>query len=117
MDLYKDIGNRLRKIRGKRTQQKFIEKLDMIGRISRSTHSMVEIGERPASLRLLDMVSEQEHVSYDYLFGLVDSRVNIHDPQYHQLLEKWSEATDKQRELILQYANRIVIKEEKNVNR
>lgn len=43
--------------------------------------------------------------------------MNIHDSQYHQLLEKWSEATDKQRELILQYANRIVIKEEKNVNR
>lgn len=69
MDLYKDIGNRLRKIRGKRTQQKFIEKLDLIGGISRSTYSMVEIGKRPASLRLLDMVSEQEHVSYDYLFG------------------------------------------------
>lgn len=58
------------------------------------------------------MVSEQEHVSYDYLVGVVDSRVNIHEPQYHQLLEKWSIATDKQKELILQYANRIVIKGE-----
>ena len=117
MDLYKDIGNRLRKIRGKRTQQRFIEKLDLIGGISRSAYSMVEIGERPASLRLLDMVSEMEHVSYDYLFGVVDSRVNIHEPQYHQLLEKWSIATDEQKELILKYANRIVIKEEKNANR
>lgn len=112
MDLYKDIGNRLRKIRGKRTQQKFIEKLDLIGGISRSYYSMVEIGKRPASLRLLDMVSEQEHVSYDYLVGVVDSRVNIHEPQYHQLLEKWSIATDKQKELILEYANRIVNKGE-----
>lgn len=117
MDLYKDIGNRLRKIRGKRTQQRFIEKLDLIGGISRSYYSMVEIGKRPASLRLLDMVSEQEHVSYDYIFGVVDSKVNIHEPQYHQLLEKWSMATDKQKELILQYVNKVVIKEERNVNR
>ena len=95
----------------------YYKQMDLIGGISRSTYSMVEIGERPASLRLLDIVSELEHVSYDYLFGVVDSRVNIHEPQYHQLIEKWSVATDRQKELILQCASRIVIKEEKNANR
>lgn len=94
MSLNKDIGNRFRKIRGKITQQKSVEKLDLLGEMSRSYYSMVEIGMRPASLHLLDMISGQKNVSYDYIFGIVNSRVNIYDPKYHQLLEQWSKASD-----------------------
>ncbi len=117
MDLYKDIGNRLRKIRGKRTQKKFVKELDLMCGMSRSYYSMIEIGKRPASLKLLDMIAEQEHVSYDYIFGVVDSRINIHDEKYHQILEIWSVASDKEKEQILKYAKKTVIKERKNVNR
>lgn len=113
MTLNGDIGNRLRKIRGERTQAKFVEKLDMLSGKSRSYYSMVEIGKRPASLKLLDMISDRERVSYDYIFGVVDSRIDICDVRYHQLLEKWSVATDKQKDLMLKYANTIVKKEGK----
>lgn len=88
--LNEDVGNRLRKIRGKRTQSKFVEKLDLLSGKSRSYYSMVEIGKHPANLKLIDMISEKEHVSYDYIFGVVDCRVDIYDPRYHQLLENWS---------------------------
>lgn len=111
MSLNEEIGNRLRKIRGERTQEKFVETLDMLSGKSRSYYSMVEIGKRSANLKLLDMISDKENVSYDYLFGLVDSRIDIHDPWYHQLLESWSVATSKQKKMILDYANQIVKKE------
>ena len=110
MGLNNDIGNRLREIRGKRTQEKFIEELDMLSGFSRSYYSMVEIGERSASLKLLDTISDKEHVSYDYMVGIVDSRVDIYDPRYHQLLEQWSNASDKQKNLILRYTNQVVKK-------
>lgn len=71
MSLNKDIGNRLRKIRGKITQQKSVEKLDLLGEMSRSYYIMVEIGRRPASLHLLDMISGQKSVSYDYILALL----------------------------------------------
>lgn len=108
MALNEEIGNRLRKIRGKLTQQKFVEKLDMLNVKSRSYYSMVELGKRPANLRLLDMISDKESVSYDYIFGVVDHRVDIHDPRYHQFLENWSKATNKQRDLILKNTNQIM---------
>lgn len=110
LGLYKDIGDRLRKIRGKQTQERFVSKLDLVGGLTRSNYSMVEIGKRPASLKLLDMISEQEDVSYDYIFGTVDQRVSIHDVRYHQLLECWSLVSDKDKDMILQYAKRIVKK-------
>lgn len=112
MGLNNDIGNRLREIRGKRTQAKFVEQLDLLKSMSRSYYSMIELGERPASLRLLDMVSDKEAVSYDYIFGIVDSRVDIHDPRYHQLLELWSGFSEKEKESLLKHANRLKTKGE-----
>ncbi len=115
MGLYEDIGNRLRKVRGKRTQEQFVKELDLLKGMKRSSYSMVEIGKRPASLLLLDMISAQENVSLDYLFKRVDSRVDIYEGKYHQLLSVWCVATDKEKELILQHANKI-IRGKKNVN-
>ncbi len=110
LGLYKDIGDRLKIIRGDQTQERFVKNLDLIGGFTRSNYSMIEIGKRPASLKLLDMITEQEDVSYDYIFNLVDYRVSIHDVRYHQLLECWSLVSDKDKDLILQYAKRIVKK-------
>lgn len=106
MDLNQNIGNRLRLIRKEKnkTQDKFVKDLDMMNKMSRSYYSMVELGKRPASLSLLDMISFKESVSYDYMCGIVDSRVDIYDPQYHQLLEQWSNASDAQKKKILRYA-------------
>lgn len=114
MGLNEDIGNRLRVIRKgkKQTQEKFIKDLDMLSNMSRSYYSMIEIGKREASLPLLDMISDREAISYDYLCGIVDSRVDIKDPKYHQLLEQWSIATEGQKEKILKYAVRVVKNQE-----
>lgn len=106
--LNEDIGNRLRKIRGKRTQVKFVEQLDMFTSNSRSYYSMVEIGKRAPNLKLLDMISDKENVSYDYIFGVVDNRADIHDPRYHQLLEAWCNVDDNRKDQILAHANKIM---------
>lgn len=112
MELDKEIGSRLRIIRKekKQTQEKFVKELDMLDKMSRSYYSMVEIGKRSASLPLLEMVSYTESVSYDYICGIVDSRVDISVPEYHQLLEQWSKATEAQRKKILQYAVELIKK-------
>lgn len=109
MDLNRKIGNRLRIIRKekKRTQDKFVKDLDMLSKMSRSYYSMVEVGKRPASLSLLDMVSYKESVSYDYICGIVDSRVDVNESKYHQLLGQWSKATEAQKK-ILQYAVQLI---------
>lgn len=117
MELYTVIGKRLREIRGNRSQKKFVDELDLIKGMSRSQYSMVEIGQRPASLNLLDMVSEQENVSYDYLVGRINSRVDISQREYHELLEIWSLANNSQKEKILKYADKLVRKGETYVNR
>jgi len=106
--LNEDIGNRLRKIRGKRTQAKFVEQLDMFTSNSRSYYSMVEIGRRVPNLKLLDMISDKENVSYDYIFGVVDNRADIRDPRYHQLLEIWCNVDDYRKDQILAHANKIM---------
>ncbi len=116
MGLYEDIGSRLRTIRGKRTQEQFVEELDLLKGMKRSSYSMIEIGKRPANLFLLDMVSAQEDVSLDYIFGKVDCRVNLYEERYHQLLSAWSDATNKEKDLILQYANQVIRRRKKDVN-
>lgn len=85
MALNEEIGNRLRKIRGKRTQASFVEKLDMLNLKSSSYYSVVEIGKGTSNFKLLSMISDKESVSYDYRLCVVDSRFNIHDPKYHQI--------------------------------
>lgn len=107
MELNTMVGERLRKIRGKRTQKKFVDEMDLIKGLSRSSYSMIEIGKRQAQLNLLDMVCCHEKVSCDYIMGIVDTRVTI-DDKYVELLDTWYRANEKQKQKILKNAKKIV---------
>lgn len=101
------IGNQLRKLRGSRTQKKYVDSLDLLSSMSRSYYSMIEVGERPASLELLDMVASEESVSYDFLFGIHDNKFNPTDYKYQELINLWTSIDERKKNIVLNYIKKI----------
>lgn len=116
VSLNKEIGARLRIIRGERTQEEFVSELDMLSGMTRSHYSMIEIGKRAPSLKLLDMISNTEFISYDYLFGISDYPIDSYDSKFQQLIEIWYYIDEKEKKQLLNYANKIGRKKAKNGN-
>lgn len=116
VSLNKEIGARLRKIRGERTQEKFVSELDMTSGMTRSHYSMIEIGKRSPSLNFLEVVSINESVSQDYLFGISDYPIDSYDSKFQQLMEIWYYLDEKEKKQMLNYANKIGRKKAKNGN-
>jgi len=57
------------------------------------------------------MISNNKHVSYGYIAGIEDGRIDIYDKRYHQVLENPNKTSDIQEDVILDYAKSMLKKE------